>query len=49
MMSKTVILSVLIVFSMSVTYANWGKTGCEIKKKRWKNSSSMLKQMKIIV
>ncbi|WFQ79118.1 DUF1090 family protein [Xenorhabdus sp. SF857] len=33
MMSKTVILSVLIVFSMSVAYANRGKTGCEIKKK----------------
>ncbi|OKP02731.1 DUF1090 family protein [Xenorhabdus eapokensis] len=33
MVSKTVILSVLIVFSMSATYANQGKTGCEIKKK----------------
>ncbi|CAM3768536.1 DUF1090 family protein [Xenorhabdus thuongxuanensis] len=33
MMLKTVILSVLIVFSMSAAYANQGKTGCEIKKK----------------
>ncbi|BET95295.1 DUF1090 family protein [Xenorhabdus taiwanensis] len=33
MMSKTVILSVLIVFSMSVAYANRGKTGCEVKEK----------------
>ncbi|MBE8597726.1 DUF1090 family protein [Xenorhabdus sp. BG5] len=33
MMSKTVILSVLIVFNMSIAYANWGKMGCEIKKK----------------
>ncbi|WP_338804273.1 DUF1090 family protein [Xenorhabdus griffiniae] len=33
MISKTVILSVLIVFNMSVAYANRGKTGCEIKKK----------------
>ncbi|MDC9590467.1 DUF1090 family protein [Xenorhabdus sp. XENO-10] len=32
MMSKTVILSVLIVFSMSAAYANQGKAGCEIKK-----------------
>ncbi|WP_338884101.1 MULTISPECIES: DUF1090 family protein [Xenorhabdus] len=33
MMSKTVISSVLIVFSMSIAYANQGKAGCEIKKK----------------
>ncbi|PHM62653.1 DUF1090 family protein [Xenorhabdus ishibashii] len=33
MMSKTLILSVLIVFSMSAAYANQGKMGCEIKKK----------------
>ncbi|OTA14088.1 hypothetical protein Xvie_04014 [Xenorhabdus vietnamensis] len=32
MMSKTVILSVLIVFNMSATYANQGKVGCDIKK-----------------
>ncbi|MDC9598062.1 hypothetical protein [Xenorhabdus anantnagensis] len=32
MMSKTVILSVLIVFSMGAAYANQGKAGCEIKK-----------------
>ncbi|MBD2796191.1 DUF1090 family protein [Xenorhabdus sp. 18] len=33
MMSKTVILSVLIVFSMNAADANQGKAGCEIKKK----------------
>ncbi|MBC8943973.1 MULTISPECIES: DUF1090 family protein [Xenorhabdus] len=33
MKSKTMILSVLIVFSMSIAYANPSKAGCEEKKK----------------
>ncbi|SFU89953.1 hypothetical protein SAMN05421784_14123 [Xenorhabdus koppenhoeferi] len=33
MMSKTVMLSVLIVLSMSVAYASQDKTGCKIKRK----------------
>ncbi|MBD2782734.1 DUF1090 family protein [Xenorhabdus szentirmaii] len=33
MMSKTVLLSVLTVFSMSVAYANQDNSGCEIKRK----------------
>ncbi|MDE1475763.1 DUF1090 family protein [Xenorhabdus bovienii] len=36
MISKTMILSALIVFSMSVAYASQEKTGCEIKKKTLK-------------
>ncbi|MBD2811587.1 DUF1090 family protein [Xenorhabdus sp. Vera] len=36
MMSKTVILSVLIVFSMNVAYASQDKTGCKIKIKTLK-------------
>ncbi|PHM35984.1 hypothetical protein Xmau_04385 [Xenorhabdus mauleonii] len=33
MMSKTMILSALIVFSMSSAYASQNRAGCEIKKK----------------
>ncbi|MEQ1965649.1 DUF1090 family protein [Xenorhabdus nematophila] len=33
MILKTVILSTLTVFSMSVAYANQDKTGCKIKRK----------------
>ncbi|MBI6550201.1 DUF1090 family protein [Xenorhabdus lircayensis] len=36
MMSKTLILSTLIVFSMSVAYASQDKSGCEIKRKTLK-------------
>ncbi|OTA19510.1 hypothetical protein Xbed_02366 [Xenorhabdus beddingii] len=32
MMSKTLILSVLIVFSMNVAYASQNKSGCKIKR-----------------